>query len=584
MGRFLSSDECCHLYALSYCRTQKKRNSMDTTRLKTAARRESSGYTRESSSKNRYDEITIYDLPDSLLLYIFSFLEPANVLTVISTCKWFYEIGNDECLWRNLTFREWGPECTKAPFVNTWLEEYKHLHCHAPVMLSEELCEHSDEIFHISFSHNGKLFTTTGKDGSVKVWEIGCPTKLKYTYNLTQDAGWNYTRYSAFNKDDTNLLVSGLRFHCGWVAWFSLVDGFTLTWTDVMTPQGMRGAWLSNHRLLYGLQSETEEAVDLCVEWEGANGSHTEDGEPQHIQEISFDVTIRIQFLNVVRRKHMMASDSLFNSVNNDYHNTNDSQNRNQMNNDYYLSKQENGYTLVFATGYCDALNQIGIKYISKSKLRSVIRQGNNDSNNRRQGEVIRGRPSIKRKQNAHCDYLIDLHGQILGMRVSMNSRYLVVNMRRWIEEPDGSDPYERPELSKNMEIRLVDLFSLKVDQMVYTGHKAVSDTDSFCFCFGDANKDFVVCGSESYQAFIWDRHSGVLLSTLDHLMAGVSAAAINPVDQEFVVSVGDDQVVRVWRSRVKQKQYLKQCATLDIDAGDMEYNKPSDQDYSTRL
>ena len=49
------------------------------------------------------------------------------------------------------------------------LSEFKRLYYHIPVIESEVFHEHKDQVLHVSFSHNGKYFATSSKDGFVKV-------------------------------------------------------------------------------------------------------------------------------------------------------------------------------------------------------------------------------------------------------------------------------------------------------------------------------------------------------------------------------------------------------------------------------
>lgn len=55
------------------------------------------------------------------------------------------------------------------PSAGSWRAEYERLCDHTPVLLCEELNEHSDEVWHVSFSHNGRMFATGAKDGGVAV-------------------------------------------------------------------------------------------------------------------------------------------------------------------------------------------------------------------------------------------------------------------------------------------------------------------------------------------------------------------------------------------------------------------------------
>lgn len=40
---------------------------------------------------------------------------------------------------------------------------------HIPIVQTETLLEHSDQVLHVSFSHNGQYFATCSKDGYVIV-------------------------------------------------------------------------------------------------------------------------------------------------------------------------------------------------------------------------------------------------------------------------------------------------------------------------------------------------------------------------------------------------------------------------------
>lgn len=71
-------------------------------------------------------------------------------------------------------------------------------------------------------------------------------------------------------------------------------------------------------------------------------------------------------------------------------------------------------------------------------------------------------------------------------------------------------------------------------------------------------------------KAYIWDRKFGNLLSVLVHdcgvhSQNGVNATAFCPSDQEVLVTVSDDLIVRVWRSR--QKIHDSRIASV-IDEG----------------
>ena len=86
-------------------------------------------------------------------------------------CKSWLCLAFDELLWKDLFHRHWNINrlVTLAPGKQSWVEEYKRLLYHVPTVEIEVVKKHTDEVLHVSFSNNGKMFTTTSKDGFVMV-------------------------------------------------------------------------------------------------------------------------------------------------------------------------------------------------------------------------------------------------------------------------------------------------------------------------------------------------------------------------------------------------------------------------------
>ena len=87
-------------------------------------------------------------------------------------------MANDETLWRSLLrVKLQEPSCSLAPRKVSWKQEYKRVYYHSPVVHTETLSEHTDEVLHVSFAHGGHLFSTTSKDATLRVSLIWAGTR-----------------------------------------------------------------------------------------------------------------------------------------------------------------------------------------------------------------------------------------------------------------------------------------------------------------------------------------------------------------------------------------------------------------------
>ncbi|XP_033226621.1 F-box/WD repeat-containing protein 5 [Belonocnema kinseyi] len=212
-------------------------------------------------------------MPDSLILSIFRYLSPKDLLTAGEVCKSWNRVSRDEFLWKDLFYHTFkiDPNVGIVPGKNSWLGEFKRLTYHTPLLETEVLKDHAHQVLHVSFSHNGKLFATCSKDGYIIVWDSQYPVTIKYQHDM-KTFRWRYTQFSQFNSTDTLLLVSGVHFGTphttsGEIAVFRVAPGFDLQCRIVNKPYDIFGTWYSERYLLSGDVYWLAHLVSTSVLW-----------------------------------------------------------------------------------------------------------------------------------------------------------------------------------------------------------------------------------------------------------------------------------------------------------------------------
>ncbi|XP_076238441.1 F-box and WD repeat domain containing 5 isoform X2 [Calliopsis andreniformis] len=212
-------------------------------------------------------------IPDSILLNIFQYLSPKELTIAGEVCRSWHRVSRDEFLWKDLFYQTYkiDPDVGIMPGKTSWLEEFKRLTYHIPLVETEVLKAHSHQVLHVSFSHNGKMFATCSKDAYIFVWESQYPVSIKYVRDM-KTFNWKYTQYSQFNSSDTLLLVSGVHFGTplsttGEIAVFRLAPGFDLQCRVANKPYDIFGTWYSEHYLLSGNLCWLQYLVTTSLLW-----------------------------------------------------------------------------------------------------------------------------------------------------------------------------------------------------------------------------------------------------------------------------------------------------------------------------
>ncbi|XP_042886665.1 F-box/WD repeat-containing protein 5-like [Penaeus japonicus] len=151
-------------------------------------------------------------------------------------------------------------------------------------------------------------------------------------------------------------------------------------------------------------------------------------------------------------------------------------------------------------------------------------------------------------------DHLIDLNGHIIGMGLSPDHRYLYVNSRPWQANCVIENPLNPPPIAEGIDLHVIDLTTLTEVGTMLRSHKAYTPNDECFFIFLDVSHLYVASGAEDRHGYVWERHYGVCLSRLPHKDV-VNAVAFNPRDPEMLVTVSDDNKIKVWRSRRRARE-----------------------------
>nr|CAD7574291.1 unnamed protein product [Timema californicum] len=211
--------------------------------------------------------------PDSVLLHIFQFLSPKELLNAGLVCSSWCRLSYDQLLWKHLLYRNFSidPSVGISPGHTSWVREYQRLVYHTPLIQTEVLRDHSHQVLHVSFAQCGSMFATCSKDGYILVWQAEFPSRIVYSHDM-KSFSWKYTQYSQFNESDTLLLVSGVHFGTphstsGEIAVFGLQEGFPLQCRVMNKPYDIFGTWFSDKYLLSGDLHWLAHFVSTSIVW-----------------------------------------------------------------------------------------------------------------------------------------------------------------------------------------------------------------------------------------------------------------------------------------------------------------------------
>lgn len=486
------------------------------------------------------------DIPDTWLLEIFQYLDFQQLVRSSAVCKKWQRVALDESLWRKLVRSRWNIKDTDlAPGKDLWYNEYKRFYFHTPVIESELLTDHTDEVLDVAFSYNGKYIATTSKDCTVKVWELGYPTTLKFNADLKELLDWTLTQYAAFNQTDEYLLVCGVNitgafyneFFMGHGVVFDLTQDFCILRVMGMNPPHLFADWADTNICLGGYATNhdylTINSFKIPEKIKGKKSENARPPDPQQILQNADGNKLCTFYADCNHTMNLLVANVPVNH--NELYNSDNTIDKNSN----AVTEQENSKYikyLVFVAGVHDCI---------------ILHRLNNVHTTRDFDEANVVRPTSYEVIRRPGQY-------ISGMKLSHDHRYLYFNYRKAVLDPNGKEE-DYLSLKEDLEVSVIDLQTKKViPDVSYTGHKGFSEYPAWYICL-DTSDDIVASGSEEAKAYLWDKHYRCLITTLQHSDGVVNGIEFNPKDYECVVTTGDDHTIRIWRSRNRMKTLGKE-------------------------
>eukprot|EP00090_Calanus_glacialis_P023408 TRINITY_DN36132_c0_g1_i1.p1 TRINITY_DN36132_c0_g1~~TRINITY_DN36132_c0_g1_i1.p1 ORF type:complete len:159 (-),score=31.37 TRINITY_DN36132_c0_g1_i1:18-494(-) len=152
-------------------------------------------------------------------------------------------------------------------------------------------------------------------------------------------------------------------------------------------------------------------------------------------------------------------------------------------------------------------------------------------------------------------DVIFDFPGYISGYAMSSDFRYLHVNMRPWPKGAIITNPHKPPPAALRVERVVLDLAKMEVVGRSHPRQRVFIPSDSFEPSPLQVSNHFITTTIKD-MGFIIDRHSGVTIASLPH--PGITKCIVNPANSDMALTVGDDGICRVWRSKRSTSSVLR--------------------------
>jgi WD40 repeat protein len=164
-----------------------------------------------------------------------------------------------------------------------------------------------------------------------------------------------------------------------------------------------------------------------------------------------------------------------------------------------------------------------------------------------------------------HESYIQEHHA-LTSLALSRDSKYLLVNVSSQSAAFVGLYPVQ--------EIHLYDVENKKLIQK-YTGQK--QSRFVIRSCFGGANQNFILSGSEDSLMYLWHRQSGSLLRKYEGHTGSVNCVDWSPIDPYLFVSASDDGTLRVWSREIRVQKRRRDAMEEECMSAGKEDNGVND-------
>ncbi|TRY79891.1 hypothetical protein TCAL_07084 [Tigriopus californicus] len=468
-------------------------------------------------------------LPPELLVNIARKLELSQMCCFSLVCRsWYLAINDNNVFWRQMLCQVFKtsqiPVHAFSEPKPDWKAELFRLTNKVPSVNTQTLTAHKDEVLFVSFSHNYGDFVSCSKDRSFIIWRYNKKSHEFENFNTIDMAryNWLYIWSGQYSSDDKKLLISGVMDSLnGEIAIYNTMSNDPLARAVnvvlfICDYQPISPSELWN-------RSPEDEAQLLSVE--NCIG-----------RVFDYRNTSAFQYLRLIRvfsqKKHDPSKKFPMEQRNPD-------PGRHILQEDQLIGPE------------CEEVlrkNQLCLVAMYGSKTTVPHKIGFRD---------LTLDSVICPKRIADFDHSIEFHGQIVSISCAKDDLQMFVAVREWPENAVAtlSDP---PPISTEVIVYAVDLQSWSLTGQVFKGAIGrTSPYDAF-YLYTDSSANFLACGSEDGRGVIWDRLTGLKLSTLDHEQC-LNCVSFRVDDEEVCVTSSDDHTIKVWKSKDRVKREMSE-------------------------